>query len=152
MSSTPTKTLPEGWYWVSGRKGFSSPEYARHDADLYTPHGCHAGQIRHSMFFAGEVRFTTFTWSEDCCGGENSSHDSFEGAKAFVEAAIVRQGFHMECEFNCSDDGDVEEAAEIASLGWDSLSGDAQDLVQDIVEAMLGPKRFRAWCEEGKGE
>lgn len=140
--------LPEGWEWDENKVITTKEEYV-HSANLYAPHGCHAGEIRRGGY-GGNVIYYTHTWDEEGVGGENASHESYGQAKAFVEAAILRQGFHMECEFNCSDNGDVEEAAEIASLAWDSLSGDARDVVHDIVEAMLGPKRFREWCEEAE--
>lgn len=132
--------LPNGWTWKD-RPDFRKPA----GADLYAPHGCHAAEIREARF---GKEFYSHTWDEEGCGGENSIHNSIEEAKAFVEAAILRQEFHMSCDLNCSDHGSIEEAAEIASLAWDSLGGDARDVVQDIVETMLGPKRFREWCEE----
>ena len=136
--------LPEGWTWKD------CPEfYKPAGSDLYAPYGCHAAEIRQtSSWPTTDSDFYSHTWDEEGCGGENSVHKTLEEAKAFVEAAILRQGFHMECDLNCSDHGCVEEAAEIASMAWDSLSGDARDTVQEIVEAMLGPKRFREWCEE----
>ena len=156
MSKIFAKNLPEGWYWLErSMKLISKGEYD--EGDLYSPHDCRAGEVRKSAYSVLNHSFYSYTWDEDGTGGENSTHTSLENAKAFVEAAILRQGFHMTCNLNCSDHGDVEVAAEIAEdvyrdLGDNRLeSHETQARLRDIVEAMLGPKRFKEWCENSIG-
>lgn len=153
MSKISAKTLPEGWYWLERCNAFPSEAQVNDTADLYSPHDCHAGEIRASHYSVNPG-FAADTWDEDGTGGENSAHDTFKGAKTFVEAAILRQGFHMECDLNCSDHGCVEEAAELAAelvsdLGEDGISWyDSQRRIKKVVKAMLGPKAYREWLEE----
>lgn len=135
--------LPEGWEWTIYDRGHWGK-----DAFLHAPHGCSTGEVKGASGVGRSWRLYSHTWDEDGTGGENSIHDTLEGGMAFVEAAILRQGFHMNCDLNCSDHGCEESAAETAAGLIDDLDEKGAEALKLVVEEMLGPKRFREWCED----
>lgn len=144
MGKISAKTLPKGWYWLERSNHHPSQKSEMDSANLYSPYDCHAGEVckmPHATFYS-------HTWDEDGTGGENSSHVTFESAKAFVEAAILRQKFHMKCEYNCSDNGCVEAAAERLGECWSLIDSGSQEVMIEVMELALGPKAYREWLGE----